>query len=108
MKKLIIILNIIFILIGLVSIPLALTSPMLFDAPGSEDNKILYVTLFSILVLPVSCFGAVFYSLHAFYKQNQFKKALKVLFIPCFVLLVFLGSMEAIEVFCAGQFSCSK
>ncbi|MEO8402837.1 MAG: hypothetical protein ABI597_13780 [Gammaproteobacteria bacterium] len=106
MRKLTIFLNIIFILIGLVSILLALTSPMIFDAPGSEHNRILIVTLISALLLPIACFGSIAYSITMLVKRKNSKKALLVFIIPCVVGAIFIGSMIAIDVFCSGQFSC--
>lgn len=105
MRKLTILLNIIFILIGLVSVLLAVTSPMIFDAPGSEHNRILIVTFISVLLLPIACFGSIIYSITMLVKEKH-KKALLVFIIPCIVGTIFIGSMIALEVFCAGQFSC--
>lgn len=50
------------VIYGLVFIPslgMAMMSPMLFDAPGSLENRMLWVVFYSIMGLPLSIFVAL-------------------------------------------------
>lgn len=52
MKTVVIIVNILALILGLLSIYAAFMSPMLFDAPGSEKNKFLWLSAYSMMALP--------------------------------------------------------
>jgi hypothetical protein len=106
MKKFAYLLNILFILIGLVSILLALTSFMLFDAPGSENNNYVWLVFWSALALPIASFGAVIASLIMIIKLQNFKKAVMVFVIPIVVIALLVAGLVLIEMFCNGNFSC--
>lgn len=107
MKKLILFINIIFIIIGLLSIPLALTSVMIFDAPGSENNTYLWVAFWSAVALPFTCAGSVITSSLVAKNPLNYKKALWISLTPCIVLAIFIGSMTMIQIYCNGNFSCT-
>lgn len=106
MKRLVIASNIIFTLIGIASILLALTSVMLFDAPGSENNTYLWITFWSAVALPFTCFGSVIASWYIFFKSANYKKAFLVSLLPCLVIAVLCGSLVMIEIYCQGNFVC--
>ena len=108
MKKLVIALNILFVIIGLFSILLALTSFMVFDAPGSENNLYLWGAFFAAIVMPFACFGSVIASVIVLYKYNNFKNALIILLLPCVVIIIFIVCLLLIQIFCHGDFSCPE
>jgi hypothetical protein len=107
MKILAIILNVVFALIGFLSIFLALTSFMIFDAPGSEYNPYLWGAFWSALALPLTCFLSVIVSLVMLIKYNNPKKVLWIFLLPCVVIGIFISCMVLIEVYCQGDFSCN-
>ncbi|MCU0469069.1 MAG: hypothetical protein MUF58_10730 [Arcicella sp.] len=87
MKTFTIVVNVLF-LIGLVpSVMGAMMSPMMFDAPGSENSKKTW-TLFSCMIaLPILIIIAQIISWIAYYKQN-YGLALKISLLPTADLLI--------------------
>jgi len=83
MKKLVIALDILFFLIGIFSILLALTSFMVFDAPGSENNPYLWGAFWSALAMPFVCFGSVIASIILLCKFKNVRKAFWISLLPC-------------------------
>jgi hypothetical protein len=106
LKRLLDILNLLFALMGVVSIPLALTSFMLFDAPGSENNTYLWFAFWAALALPFLTFGSLLASMSICSKSQNYKKALWILLIPTMDIFIIVGSMTLIDIYCHGSFSC--
>jgi hypothetical protein len=106
MKIFVIILNILFIIIGAFSIMLALTSFMIFDAPGSENNPYLWVAFWSALTMPLVCFGSVIVSTILLFKFKKIKKAFWVVLLPLIPIGTLIACMVLIETYCQGNFSC--
>jgi hypothetical protein len=106
MKRLTEIINGLVAIIGVLSIPVALTSVMIFDSPGSENNTILWVTFWSAVALPFSCLASIITSSILLKYPEKYKKALLVSLFPCLVIAVFVGSLVLIQIYCQGNFSC--
>lgn len=106
MKNLIHILNIIISLLGIFGLLVAMTAPMLFDAPGSENNTYLWVAFWASLALPFTCFGSALTSWYILYKSENYKKSLLVLALPCLNVAIIVICMTLIQVYCQGNFSC--
>lgn len=106
MRKLIIGLNILFLIIGFLSIGLALTSVMIFDSPGSENNPYVWGAFWSAVALPFTCLGSVIVSLRILFKSSNYKKALWVSLTPCIVIGIFGICLLLIQIYCQGSFSC--
>jgi hypothetical protein len=108
MKRLVIILNILFSVVGFFSIGLALTSFMVFDSPGSENNPYLWVAFYSALALPITCLVSVILSVSILRHSQNYKKALWVSLLPCIVIATLCGSLILIQIYCNGDFACGK
>lgn len=106
MRKLIIFLNILFGFIGVFSILLALTSPMLFDSPGSENNNIVWVMFWSAITLPITSLISVVASIIFLCKKSYNKIALSILLIPTMNLGVLITGIVLLQIYCQGNFSC--
>lgn len=106
MKKLALIVNVLFGAIGLLSIFVALMSVMLFDAPGSENNTYLWVLFWLLALFPVSCFFSIMVSNIFIFKYQQYKKALWVFIVPCILVVLIISSVVLIEINCGGNFVC--
>lgn len=106
MKRLVLLINCIFIIIGFLSIATALFSPMLFDAPGSENNNFVWMMFWSLLSIPLTCLISVVWSMIIFYHSANYKKALWISLIPCIPIAVTCISVTLIQIFCHGLFSC--
>ncbi len=106
MKVLVILANLIFIIISILSILLAITSVFLFDAPGSENNPYVWGMFLSALALPIACFVSVPVSLYISFKKKNYKKALLIFLLPIIVIAILLVNMSLNDIFCNGSFSC--
>lgn len=107
-KTSIIVLNILFILLAIVSVFAAMMSPFLFDAPGSEHNTFVIIAFGAMLILPISCFSSVVASLYFLFRKHNFSKAGWVFTIPFIIMLIIIGCFIGIDIYCNGLFSCPK
>ena len=57
--KLLVVMTFVWVLAGAVGIVPALMSPMMFDAPGSTDNPVVWVLFASVGTFPIACLVAV-------------------------------------------------
>jgi|TARA_R110002012_G_C11533080_1_gene600701 hypothetical protein len=90
------------ILGGIFSLPFVMFSPLMFDAPGSENNLYLHLLFGSVLLFPLMSFcGALFPWLLRRWEWSAW-----------FFLLPFLGtgfvvfSATLLQVKCSGNFAC--
>lgn len=104
LKKLATILTIFYVIIGLLSLPFILMSPMLFDAPGSENNTALWVFFWALITMPLTIVFAIVYS--AIRRDRDNRKACLIYLLPTIQLVIAAGAMAYIEIFCNGMFSC--
>ena len=83
-----------------------MVSVMMFDAPGSEDSPLSYLSAISFLTIPAAAFIAPFLA-YTFKKKGETKKVMAAFFglpaIPVGALILFLVLSE---VFCGGKTSC--
>lgn len=92
----IIVCNVVFGLAFLVSLLLAMISPMLFDAPGSENKWNLWALFFIIISYPLVYIICLVLSI-ILYKKGRSKEALIASIVPgvhcllLFVALLFIG-----------------
>lgn len=107
-KRLSILSNVLFIMFGIASIMLALTSFMLFDAPGSENNILVWILFCCALALPFTCAIAVFSSLFIFFKSRRYKKSFLISLMPTILLATMGICFVLIDIYCGGTFSCMK
>src|SRR5476649_1057674 len=108
MKTFALLMSILFAILGVVSIALALTSVMLFDSPGSENNTYLWVVFWAAISSPFACFGSVIASRWIAHKSQNYQRATAVFLVPCIVFAVMVISLVLIQIYCNGNFSCYK
>ena len=88
----------------------AMMSPMLYDAPGSEDNPFIAIMVFGAVSLPLLCLLAAVASLWFAVKEWKAPvKRLKVWIwagLPLASVVLFLLGAVLIDVFCDGQLQC--
>ncbi len=94
MKTLVIVLNILWTLALIPSCMGAMMSPMLFDAPGSDSNKVLWMIFWSTAALPLIILGSQIGSWILFAKMD-YSLAWKVSCLPLvdILLLVILWTI---------------
>jgi hypothetical protein len=93
-----IVLSIVWIAAGLVSIALAITTPFLFDAPGSESSPLTVTLAIAVAVLPPCFFASVV--LRWVFRWKGF------FLLPVLDLAVIGIDVVAIDRFCGGSFTC--
>ena len=106
-KRLSILSNVLFIMFGIASIMLALTSFMLFDAPGSENNILVWIVFWCSLALPITCGIAVISSLLVFFKSRRYKKSFFISLTPTILLAIIAVCFVLNDIYCGGTLSCS-
>jgi hypothetical protein len=92
-----------WILAGLASLFPVILIPMMFDAPGSEANPLVFALAAAIAAFPVFCFaGAI---LPWVFRRRSFAKRLFLL--PALDIVMIVLAFFALDYFCHGMFSCS-
>ena len=85
-------------------------SPMLFDAPGSEENKLIYIMIVGAGALPVLSLASVVASIVALVKEWRAtvsrKRAWAWAALPLLALATLLVGSVLIDVICDGRFNC--
>lgn len=81
-----------------------LMSPMLFDAPGSERNVLVWMLLFTILAHPVAVInGAMIIFSNKVRNMQRYIVGVGITLAPlAFVFILFLS----MDIFCDGSFRC--
>lgn len=86
----VILLDIVFASLSILTVIPLMFSPMLFDAPGSEKNPLIYLFILALLLFPlISCVSFILSIIKL--ADYQYRKALKIALLPfagiLFVLL---------------------
>ena len=85
-------------------------SPMLFDAPGSEENQLIYILIAGAGALPVLCLVSVVASIAALVKEWRStvrrRWAWAGASLPLLALATLLVGSVLLEVICDGQLNC--
>jgi hypothetical protein len=82
-----------------------IASPFLFDAPGAENNSILYYFLAGLLALPVVSIVAIVASWKA--ARRASRAGLAVACVAAFGWIAYTATVvHELDVKCAGMFSC--
>ncbi|WP_240626527.1 hypothetical protein [Thalassospira lohafexi] len=102
-KGLRITLTIISILGALLSLPMVMMSPMMFDAPGSENNPITQLMFYSLLAFPALCLmGGI---LPWIFKRHAISIWLYAL--SGLAVGLFFAAVVLLQIQCGRNFSCS-
>lgn len=94
-------------LFGLLLIPsliMCMISPMLFDAPGSENNIFTWMLLLSVLSFPVLTITSIVLS-WIFYSNKNYKVAVYCATTPLLSVALFILSIVLLEVSSGGKFA---
>jgi len=102
-----IVINCFFFFVGLIGIMMALMSAMLFDAPGSEKNPLVWILFATTVALPVSCLISCVTSLYVYFREKNYRKAFLLSLIPTTVIVCMVIDIAMMQLFCSGNFSCS-
>ncbi|WP_417829698.1 hypothetical protein [Thalassospira sp.] len=95
-------LTILSLLAAVMSAPLVMFSPMMFDAPGSEENPLTQLLFYSVLAFPVLCLmGGILPWIFRRHRLGIWLYALSGLAVALFVVAISL-----LGVICSGNFSC--
>ncbi len=95
-------LTILSVLGAVMSVPLVMFSPMMFDAPGSEDNLLTELLFYSVLAFPVLCLaGGILPWIFRRHPLGIWLYALSGLAIGLLVSAIVL-----LDVMCGGDFAC--
>lgn len=101
-KKTRIVLTILSVLAGFMSFPLAMFSPMIFDAPGSSENPLALFLFYCVFSFPVLCMlGAILPWMFKRHPKSIWLHALSGL-----AVAQFLTAIVLLEVMCRGDFAC--
>ena len=96
--------TIVFGILGLLSLPLALTSFFLFDAPGSEKNPCTIALFISALTMPLNCAASMALSWILNLRQH-FTAARWTSLFPVINVFTGAGALLWLEIFNHGSFS---
>lgn len=95
-------LTVLSILAALLSLPMVMMSPMMFDAPGSDNNPITQMMFYSLLAFPVLCLmGGI---LPWIFKRHAISIWLYAL--SGLAIGLFFASIVLLQIQCGGDFSC--
>lgn len=93
MKTTALVFNILWILALIPAAMMAMMSPMMFDAPGSEKNTFLWVLLWATVLLPVLILVTQVFAWIKFFSGNyplSFKIGLIPLIDVAFIIILFI------------------
>lgn len=76
----------------LVSLPMIMMSPMLFDAPGSTEKTEIYVVIFTLIAFPLVALISTILA-WVLHKKNKIKGAFITSLLPYLNLVVFLFAL---------------
>lgn len=104
MKTATIIINIIFILLLLPGAGMAVMSPMMFDAPGSTENKLTILTATSIFTFPIVIIIAQIIS-WIFFANGNYKVAFWIALLPVVNITLITIGFTLIQILQGGRFT---
>lgn len=104
MKIASIIINIIFILLLLPAAGVAMMSIMMFDAPGSESNKLTIFTATSLFTFPVTIIIVQIIS-WIFFASGNYKVAFWTALLPIIHIILIILGFVLIEILQGGKFT---
>lgn len=95
-------LTILTVLAALMSMPMVMFSPMMFDAPGSDENVLTQFLFFSVLAFPVLCLmGGI---LPWIFKRHP--KSIWLYGLSGLAIALIVVAAALLELQCGGDFSC--
>tara|TARA_B100000674_G_scaffold495594_1_gene523447 strand:- start:3770 stop:4087 length:318 start_codon:yes stop_codon:yes gene_type:complete len=95
-------LTILSVIGAVMSMPLVMFSPMMFDAPGSDENPLTHFLLFSVLAFPVLCImGGILPWIFKRHPKSIWLYGLSGLAVVLLVVAIALLSIQ-----CGGDFAC--
>lgn len=95
-------LTVLSILGALMAVPLVMFSPMIFDAPGSDENNLTWFLFFAVLAFPVLCLmGGILPWILKNHPKSLWLYGLGVIGFVLITVAVIL-----LETQCQGSFSC--
>ena len=95
-------LTILSVLAAVMSMPLVMFSPMMFDAPGSDENIYTQFLFFSVLAFPVLCLlGGI---LPWIFKRHP--KSIWLYWLSGLAIALIVVAAALLELQCGGDFSC--
>ncbi|WP_249741905.1 hypothetical protein [Thalassospira tepidiphila] len=95
-------LTILSVLAALMSTPLVMFSPMMFDAPGSDENVLTQFLFFSVLAFPVLCLmGGILPWVFKRHPKSIWLYGLSGLAFALVAVAIVLLSVQ-----CGGDFAC--
>ncbi|MDC0672802.1 hypothetical protein [Nannocystis radixulma] len=104
-RVMLVVATVIFGLTGLLSLPMLLFTPMMFDAPGSEDSVYTWLLVGSLLLYPFLTLGGLVLAWRA-NGRGEVELALKRLQIPLLAASLVVGAVMLLQLVCAGKFAC--
>lgn len=95
-------LTILSVIGAVMSMPLVMFSPMMFDAPGSDENALTQFLFFSVLAFPVLCLmGGILP-----WKFRHNPKSIWLYALSGLAVGLFVTAIVLLEVTCGGDFNC--
>ena len=95
-------LTVLSILGALMAAPLVMFSPMIFDAPGSDENNLTWFLFFAVLAFPVLCLmGGILP-----WKFRHNPKSIWLYALSGLAVGLFVTAIVLLEVTCGGDFGC--
>lgn len=95
-------LTILSVIGAVMSMPLVMFSPMMFDAPGSDENALTQFLFFSVLAFPVLCLmGGILP-----WKFRHNPKSIWLYALSGLAVGLFVAAIVLLEVSCGGDFAC--
>ncbi len=94
------------VILMLISIPCVMMSPMIFDAPGSENSALVISIFIFMLCIPLTTFVALVVSSIYLLKTKNFKKACLGYLLPALNITLLVIACWLLQVMCNGQFVC--
>lgn len=95
-------LTILSVIGAVMSMPLVMFSPMMFDAPGSDENALTQFLFFSVLAFPVLCLmGGILP-----WKFRHNPKSIWLYGLSGLAIALIVVAAALLELQCGGDFSC--
>ena len=76
----------------ILSLPMVIMSPMMFDAPGSTNNKALLAAFYSLISFPIIVLITIIVA-WVLFRNNKLKTSLIISLIPLINLSIFILGM---------------
>ncbi|HPJ37939.1 MAG TPA: hypothetical protein PLT75_05820 [Spirochaetota bacterium] len=103
----VVLINIVFLFLLIIMLPGIIMSPMMFDAPGSENSIPTNLMFYSlILYIPVFLTGSIGSLILYMLKKHRASVIWSLL--PLVNILCFIAGLAILMVFCNGNFTCHE